>query len=240
MSAEPKATAAAPATASPPAEARSVPASLSSQVPAPLLSSVADPRVAVVPRSKGAAALERVQAMAGQLVPQLHYQVTRLGPAGQAGLAALAASLAVAVGALMPAYHALETLTADITRAQHPLAGTGLDQAVPRLVASLPTRAQMPVVLGQVFAQAKAAGLALDTGRYVYTPAKAGAIARYDLEFPMKGAGYPQIRAFINRTLTAVPAASLSKLHIERKAVGEQVVNADVGFVVFVRSAEGP
>ncbi len=240
MSVEAKAAAAVPATASPSAEAPPGPAPVSSPVPAPLLATAPDLRGAVAPRSRGAAALERVQAVAGQLVPQLQYQLTRLGPAGQAGLAALAASLVVAVGALMPAYHALETLTADITRAQHPLAGTGLDQAVPRLVASLPTRAQMPVVLGQVYAQAKAAGLALDTGRYEYTPAKSGAIARYDLEFPMKGAGYPQIRTFINRTLTAVPAASLSKLHIERKAVGDQVVNADVGFVVFVRSGEGP
>jgi hypothetical protein len=239
VSAEPKAAAPATATASRPAEAPPPAAPASSPVPAPL-ATAPDLRGAVAPRSRGAAALDRVQGVAGQLVPQLQYQVMRLGPAGQAGLAALAASLAVAVGALMPAYHMLETLTADIARAQHPLAGTGLDQAVPRLVASLPTRGQMPVVLGQVFAQAKAAGLALDTGRYEYTPAKSGAIARYDLEFPMKGAGYPQIRAFINRTLTAVPAASLSKLHIERKAVGEQVVNADVGFVVFVRSAEGP
>ncbi len=221
-------------------KAAAMPAPVSSPVPPPLLATAPDLRGTMARRAGGAAALERVQAVAGQLVPQLQYQLTRLGPAGQAGLAALAASLAVAVGALMPAYHALETLTADITRVQHPLAGTGLEQAVPRLVASLPTRAQMPVVLGQVFAQAKAAGLALDTGRYEYTPAKSGAITRYDLEFPMKGAGYPQIRTFINRTLTAVPAASLSKLHVERKAAGDQVVNADVGFVVFVRSGEGP
>ena len=38
----------------------------------------------------------------------------------------------------------------------------------------------------------------------------------------------------------AVPAASLEKLRFERKAVGEQVVNADVGFVVFVRGEAQP
>jgi hypothetical protein len=79
----------------------------------------------------------------------------------------------------------------------------------------------------------------LDTGHYVYSPAKAGAIARYDLEFPVK-ASYPDIRVFINRTLTAVPAAALGKLHVERKAVGDQVVSADIGFVVFVRSEPRP
>jgi hypothetical protein len=94
-------------------------------------------------------------------------------------------------------------------------------------------------VIGQIFIQAKEAGVPLDTGHYVYSPAKAGAIARYDLEFPVK-ASYPDIRGFINRTLTAVPAAALGKLHVERKAVGDQVVNADIGFVVFVRSEQRP
>jgi hypothetical protein len=190
-------------------------------------------------RAGRAAALERLQAVAGQIVPQLQYQVTRIGLAGQAGLAALAAAAAVAIGALVPAYHAVQTLTADIARAQHPAATVSVQQAG-RLVASLPTRAQMPAVLGQVFSAAQSAGVALDTGRYSYTPAKSGVIAHYDLEFPVKSVGYPNIRTFINGTLTAVPAASLEKLHVERKVVGDQAVSADVGFVVFVRAGESP
>src|SRR5256885_17255571 len=83
--------------------------------------------------------------------------------------------------------------------------------------------------------QAKEAGVSLDKGHYLYVPAKSGTIARYELEFPVK-AGYPEIRSFINRTLGAVPAVALSKLHVERKAVADPLVNADIGFVVFVRS----
>jgi hypothetical protein len=183
-------------------------------------------------------ALARAQAVAGQLIPQLQYQVARLGVAGQAGLAALTAAVAISIGALVPTYHALQTLNLDIARVQHPFAVNSLEQAVPRLVASLPTRAQIPAVLGQIFAEARAANVPLSSGHYVYTPAKAGAIAHYELEFPVK-AGYPEIRTFINRTLTVVPAAALDKLHIERKAVGDPAVNADIGFVVYVRSGEG-
>jgi hypothetical protein len=208
------------------------------EAPAPVPSPTVAARIAAAPLAVRAAALVRVQAAAGQLVPQLQYQVMRLGTAGQAGLAALVAALAVAIGALVPAYHALQTLNTDIARVQHPSAVNNIEQAIPRLVASLPTRAQIPAVLGQVFAEAQAAGVPLSTGRYAYTPAKAGAIAHYELEFPVK-AGYPEIRTFINRTLTAVPAAVLDKLHLERKAVGDQQVNADIGFVVFVRSGEG-
>jgi hypothetical protein len=110
---------------------------------------------------------------------------------------------------------------------------------VPHVVASLPTRAEIPAVIGKIYAQAQTAGVSIDKGRYAYVPAKGGAIGRYEVEFPVSAA-YPAIRTFINGTLTAVPAASLDKLRFERKAVGEQVVNADVGFVVFVRGEAQP
>ena len=97
----------------------------------------------------------------------------------------------------------------------------------------------MPTVIGQMFAEAKASGVSLDTGHYVYTAAKGGAIARYELEFPVK-ASYPDIRKFIDRTLATVPAAALGKLRLERKAVGDAIVAADVVFVVFVRAGEQP
>jgi hypothetical protein len=181
------------------------------------------------------AALNRAQAAATQLVPRLQYQVMRLGPAGQAGLAALVAVLVFAATTLLPARHALDVLGADIARAQHPAIAPGGDQAVPRLVESLPTRSQMPTVIGLMYTQAKASNVSLDVGHYSYSQAKAGSLARYEVEFPVK-ASYPDIRNFINKTLTAVPAAALAKLHVERKTVGDQTVNADIAFVVFVRS----
>jgi hypothetical protein len=175
---------------------------------------------------------------AGQLLPQLQYQITRLGVAGQVGLAAFAAAAALAFVALIPAQRGLQSLYAELARAQHPGAAAGIGEAVPRLVASLPTRAEMPAVIGQILTQAQAAGVALDKGRYAYEPAKGGTIARYELEFPVSAA-YPAIRTFINGTLTAVPSSALAKLRLERKAVGEQAVHADIDFVVFVRG-EGP
>jgi hypothetical protein len=184
---------------------------------------------------KQLAALDRAQAAATQLVPRLQYQVMRLGPAGQAGLAVIVAAVVFAATTLLPARHALDVLGADIARAQHPAIAPGGDQAVPQLVESLPTRSQMPTVIGLMYTQAKASNVSLDVGHYSYSQAKAGSLARYQVEFPVK-AGYPDIRNFINKTLTAVPAAALAKLHVERKTVGDQTVNADIAFVVFVRS----
>src|SRR5882724_2971045 len=176
---------------------------------APVLAGASAPRSAVAALSKRISTLARVQAGA-----------TQLGP-------------------LLPARHALDALSANIARAQHPSAAFTADQAAPRLVESLPTRNQIPAVIGLIYGKAKEAGVTLDTGHYVYSPPKAGALARYDLDFPVK-ASYPDIRNFINHTLTAVPSAALAKLHVERKTVGDPVVNADIGFAVFVRSEQRP
>ncbi len=216
-----------------------VPATVETPVaPAPVAAPMLAPATAlrrVAALTGPTSALTRAQALGSQLVPQVQYQITRLGPTGQAGLAALVAALVLAVSTLLPARHALEALSAELARVHHPSAAVSADQVIPHLVASFPTRAQIPAVIGQIVTQAKASGVSLDKGHYLYVPPKSGAIARYELEFPVR-AGYPEIRGFINRTLSTVPAAALNKLHVERKAVGDPVVNANIGFVVFVRS----
>jgi hypothetical protein len=186
---------------------------------------------AQAPRSP---ALARARTALARLGPQLQYQIIRIGPAGQVGLAALCAAVVVAASVLLPARNAIETLTADIAQAQRPHAAPTADEMVPRFIASLPTREQIPKVIGQVFQQAQQAGVPLDTGHYAFSAAKAGSLGRYDLEFPVK-AGYPNVRDFIDRTLTAIPSAGLGGLHVERKTVADTVVNADIRFVIFVR-----
>jgi hypothetical protein len=178
-------------------------------------------------------------AAVAQLAPHIQYRIARLGITGQAGLAALVAAAVLLASALLPAQRALQTLSADLSRARHAPGAVAAEEAAPRLLASLPTRAQMPEVVGLILTQAKEAGVSLDTGHYVYTPAKGRAVARYELEFPVKAA-YPDIRTFIDRTLSAVPVAALSKLRFERKAIGDPVVGADIVFVVFLKGAEQP
>lgn len=170
------------------------------------------------------------------IVPHAQYRLTRLGALGMTGLAAMLAAVVIGVGALIPGQNAIRALDADIARAKqhHPPSEVTPEEGVGRLVAALPTRGQIPAVIGLVLQQAQQAGVPLDVGHYAFIPAKSGSVGRYELEFPVH-ASYPQVRDFINRTLTAIPAAGLDKLRIERKTVADQVVNADVRFVVFVR-----
>jgi hypothetical protein len=179
--------------------------------------------------------IARVWELTGAIVPQLQYRIARLGAVGLAGVAALLAAATITFGALLPGQSAIRSLDADIARARRrpPVENTP-EEGLGRLVGSLPTRGQIPLVIGEVLQQARQSGVPLDSGHYSFVPGKAGNIGRYELEFPVK-ASYPQIRDFINRTLTAVPAAGLDKLHIERRSVTEETVNADVRFVIFVR-----
>lgn len=169
------------------------------------------------------------------LVPQARYQLTRLGPAGVVGAASSAMAAIVAAMALFSLQTGNDNLKSQILQAQHHhTVSITPEQGLTRVVAELPTRAQMPAVLGQVLQQAQEAGIDLNKGQYSYSPASKGEVGRYELDFPVT-AQYPAVRDFINRILTRIPAAGLHKLTIQRKVIGDPQVNADVRFVVFIR-----
>jgi len=179
--------------------------------------------------------IPRLQNAVNRWVPLAQYQLTRLGTAGIAGMSAAAAAVVIGLFALLSLRTANESLNAQILRARHhPEVTVTPEQGLIRAVAQLPTRVQIPAVLGQVLQQAKAAGVELEKGQYTYVASSAGGFGRYELDFPVK-AQYPQVRDFINRTLTHIPAAGLDKLTIERKVVADAQVNADVRFVIFTR-----
>jgi hypothetical protein len=177
----------------------------------------------------------RLRGAVASLVPHAQYQLTRLGSPGIAGIATLVAAVVITLGTLIPARNAIRTLDVDVERAmKRPPSGGTPEEGLGKFVAALPTRGQVPAVIGLVLQQAQQAGVPLDVGHYAFIPAKAGSVGRYELEFPVR-ASYPQVRDFIDRTLATVPAVGLDKLRIERKSVADQTVNADVRFVVFVR-----
>jgi hypothetical protein len=135
---------------------------------------------------------------------------------------------------VLPARQSVVTLRNELTKAGHSLPSAKPEQSPQQFAATLPTREQVPALLGQVLVQATDAGIALDQGRYTYSPATSNRLARYTFEFPVK-ADYGNIRTFIDKSLAAIPALGLDKLHVERKNVADTVVSADVGFVIYLR-----
>ena len=193
---------------------------------------------AVAPATVAASALAlRLQRLTTRTLPIAWYRITRVGPAGLVGGAAILVAALVGTLALVAGRQAADALTAQIAHVQaQPGGAASGDGGVSKVVAALPRRREIPAVVGLVMAQARAANVVLDNGHYAYTPPKGSStVGRYELDFPVK-ATYPNVRDFIDRTLSAVPAAGLGKVRIERKVVGDPVVSADIRFVVFVRA----
>jgi hypothetical protein len=168
--------------------------------------------------------------------PMLVYQLNRIGRAGTAGAAMMLFAVIFLVSAILPQQLALSDLERQIQAAHR--SGKASETAPVRLsrfMSDLPKRSELPKIVGQVFTLAGAAKVTLDRGRYELSPMRSGHLAQYRMTFPIKGS-YPDIRQFIDTVLTAVPSAALEGLRVERKAVGDESVSADLRFAVFVRN----
>jgi hypothetical protein len=197
---------------------------------------VAPPPAAFPVRSR-TALQARAEQMLVRAVPQVKYQLMRVGPAGLTGIGVLLAAAVAAIVLLLPAHKSVLALRDELTKAGHAMPSTAKPEQSPQqFAATLPTREQIPALLGVVLAQATDAGIVLEQGRYTFSPATSNRLARYTFEFPVK-ADYGNIRSFINKSLAAIPALGLDKLHVERKTVGDTAVSADVGFVIYLRGA---
>jgi hypothetical protein len=179
----------------------------------------------------------RAERMLARALPQLRYQLMRAGPAGLTGVAVLMAAAVSAIALLVPAHQSVLQLRTELTRAGHAAqAPSQPEQSPQQFAAALPTREQIPALLGVVLVQATESGVVLEQGKYTFTPSTATRLARYTFEFPVK-ADYGKIRTFIDKSLAALPALGLDKLHVERKNVGDTLVSADVSFVIYLRGA---
>ena len=177
----------------------------------------------------------RLDISMARALPMLRYQAARLGVVASLGIGAFVIAAASAAFLLLPAQRSVVALNQQLLTVSQPKPVTGQpDQTPQRFASTLPSRAQVPALLGTVMAQAASAGVTLDKGTYVYSPASGNRLAHYLFEFPVK-ADYASVRAFIDKSLIAVPALGLDKLHVERKNVADTVVNADVGFVIYLR-----
>jgi hypothetical protein len=190
-----------------------------------------------VPAESTTSLQQRAERLMVRALPQARYQLMRVGPAGLTGIGALLAAAIAALALLIPAHQSVTALRDELAKAGHAGSTTVRPEQSPQqFAASLPTREQIPAILGVVLVQATDAGIVLEQGRYTFSPATSNRLARYTFEFPVK-AGYANIRTFIDKSLAALPALGLDKLHVERKNVGDTVVSAEVGFVIYLRGA---
>jgi hypothetical protein len=197
-------------------------------IPKPLPAASAAPRNALQ---------QRAEQMLVRAVPQIRYQLARVGPAGLTGIGAFAAACVAAIAVLLPAHQSVLALRGELMNAGRGVpAAAQPEQSPAQFAAALPSRDQIPALLGVVLVQAAESGIVLEQGKYTFSPATANRLARYSFEFPVK-AEYGDIRNFVNKVLASIPSLGLDKLHLERKNVGDTLVSAEVGFVIYLRGA---
>jgi Tfp pilus assembly protein PilO len=203
------------------------------------LPSVARPPTTTTPRSTSLGLLQRFAArLTGEWLPRLSWHASRTGRPGLIGMALLVATAVFAFSTQVEVTNEVATLRGEVAKARIRAANqprTPVSDAA-RALAHLPARADMPALLAVLITQADAAQLSLDTGKYEMTSSKSGDITRYKITLPVAGQ-YVQIRRFIDATLTALPAASISDLRIQRKTVGDPMVEAQIRLTFYTRSA---
>ena len=202
-------------------------------MPAPALASAAAQSLPVG-RASVQSALDRIQFYGNRALAESLYQARRLGAATLAGIAAVVLAVTLFIANNLPQGSAVAALKSQLAHlapaakgALAPLSGSAL--------AALPPRGEAPEIVAKILEEARAVGVELPRGQYEFVPARDGVAARYRMTFPVH-ATYPQLREFMDRTLVALPAVAVEGMRIERKAVGEEAVDAELRFSAYVRS----
>jgi hypothetical protein len=171
-------------------------------------------------------------------LPRAAWDISRTGRPGLVGLAALLASALFLFSTHLRVAAEVKAQRADLAVARERARPTAADPVADPAAAlrELPARADMPVILGQLFNEATRARLAVDTARYEVSADRGSGVVRQQISFPVTGP-YPQIRAFIDATLAAMPAVGLSELVLERKSIADGDVEARIRMTIYTRSA---
>jgi hypothetical protein len=173
--------------------------------------------------------------------PRLAWMIGRTGRLGLAGLALLLASALFLFSTHLKVAAEVEALRVDLGAAPSQPRAAAQDKPGDSATASraLPGRTEMPAILRQLFSNATQARLAIDAGKYEVTATKGTGVVRYQIAFPVTGP-YPQIRAFLDTTFSRMPAVALSDLTLQRKAIADGYVEAQIRMTVFTSATSAP
>jgi hypothetical protein len=202
-------------------------------MPAPAPQRAASPPVA---HAAAATALDRLQVYGNRALAETLYQARRLGAATIAGIAAVVLALTLFIANNLPQGSAVAALKSQLAHIA-PVTNGAVAPLSGAVLAALPPRGEAPEIVAKILEEARAAGVDLPRGQYEYLPARDGVAARYRMTFPVH-ATYPQLREFMDRTLVALPAVAVEGMRIERKAVGDLGVDAELRLSAYVRSDE--
>lgn len=98
----------------------------------------------------------------------------------------------------------------------------------------VPDEDQVAPMVSAIFAHAARRGLVLAQADYRRSSEPGSGLALLELRLPVKG-GYPQVRHFINDTLSGMPGVALREVSFRRDSVSLEGVEAQLRFVLFMK-----
>jgi len=153
---------------------------------------------------------------------------------GLAGWVALAVLPNAESAALARQFHeAQQQLRATPTRASE---ADAPQRALLAFDQVLGERSSVDPSLRKLFDEARRLGLGLEQGEYRWQSDRSSVTDRYQVRLTTKGS-YSAVRAFCERTLLAVPFASLDELNLRREAIDDDAVMASLLFTLHLRGA---
>lgn len=170
------------------------------------------------------------QIQLSQLLPQLRWQVGRLGVIGKIGLGLLVVSSIYFFSVVVPQESDLrklkeraETLqTQALSKQTSGDAESGIkmsgDQALQAFYDFFPRVDSSPFWIRELVRIAQKHGVELSSSEYRLVNDNDARLARYEMILPVKGK-YSQVRAFMAAALEAVPAMAISAIAIKRENV---------------------
>ncbi|HQV88450.1 MAG TPA: hypothetical protein PK714_04560 [Nitrosomonas sp.] len=170
------------------------------------------------------------QIQLNQLLPQLRWQVGRLGVIGKIGLGLLVVSSIYFFSVVVPQESDLrklkeraETLqTQALSKQTSGDAESGVkmsgDQALQAFYDFFPRVDSSPFWIRELVRIAQKHGVELSSSEYRLVNDNDARLARYEMILPVKGK-YSQVRAFMATALEAVPAMAISAIAIKRENV---------------------
>lgn len=168
--------------------------------------------------------------------------VERLGRVGGIGAALLMGCGVFYLSAVVPANEQLAAV--QERRASEELArrsgSIALDtqQQLREFIAFFPELDTSSRWLAILFTAASEEGLELAQGTYRLNTEDVIGLASYQITLPVRGA-YPNIRRFLGRVLTEVPAASLDSVMFRRERSADGIVDARIVIALHLRDGAG-
>lgn len=174
---------------------------------------------------------EALYTQLNRLVPQLRWQIGRLGVIGKIGIGLLVATSVYFFSAVLPQESVLQKLkeraeTLQIQALSKQAAGDNTDsgkkmsgdQALQAFYDFFPRIDSSPFWIRELVRIAKKQNVELSSSEYRLVNESDARLARYEMILPVRGS-YAQVRAFIADALETVPAMAISAIAIKRENV---------------------